>query len=121
MPKLDTTVQIRPDSSTPGVLGSHAHMIERLRAAKPPQLHPAVQPYADELEHAGDHVFITMLAVKQYLMAYMRDVAAHSPALNFERGYIEGCFDELKGELEGSLRLAAETVREEGVYTGRAA
>lgn len=121
MAKSQTTVQIRPDSSTPGITGSHAHMIERLKAIKPYKFDPRLQARPEQLELAGDIVRTSIMIFEQYLVALMRDIADHTYALRVDTKDIEDTLYDFRRDLGGQIDIAADTVREEGLYQGRAA
>lgn len=121
MTQAKPTLQIRPDSSTPGIQGSHAHLIESLKGFRPDVLSP--QASARELEIRSEQIGCTLRAVERYLIALMRDTADCTSYLDVQACRVEGMLDDLKGDLCGAVDRAAETTSEERAYyyRGRAA
>src|SRR5258708_25127596 len=101
--------------STPGIRGAHADLITRLQALPPYRFDPRLQATPDQLELQADILRCNLRAMAQYVVA-----ADHTYAIHTDRLYLNGLFDDIIGDLCGAIASAAETVREEGVYAGRA-
>src|SRR4029077_5854619 len=112
MPKSVTTVQIRPDSSTPGICGAHAHLIERLSDLAPTPIHPALRADSDDLEERGALIENAFMAFEDFVLGFLTDTAGHSWAVHLDRKYLEILFHDLRLEAAGTLFRAAETVEE---------
>ncbi len=98
-------------STRPGILGAHAHLIERLIKDKP----FPIRLVADEhdLEDRKDHVERLLKAVEDYLGALIADTNMVSRSGQIERDMIEGYFSDLTGDLCGAFQNAADAARED--------
>jgi hypothetical protein len=123
MNQADSKVQIRPDSATPGVRGSHAHLLERLTILEPYRFDARHLASGDELDLAASVLRTTITAFEQYLVAAVQDAAAHTNAVDTDIfRSIRYTLDDLQKDVGGAIERAADTVREEHRYSrGRAA
>ena len=98
-------------STRPGILGAHAHLIERLIKDKP----FPIRLVADEvdLEDRKDHAERLIKAVEDYLGALIADTNQVSRSGQIERDMIEGYFADLTGDLCGAFQNAADAARED--------
>jgi hypothetical protein len=98
------------------IRGAHAHLIARLAAVPPNMINPFLQADEDDLQLRAEHLRIVLRATADYVSAFMRDTAYFSHAVQIERKYLDGLFNDVIGDLCGTIENAAETVREERAY-----
>ena len=103
------------------ILKSHRHLIERLTAVPPNTVGASLEADEDDLTLRAETLRCQLLAMQQYVIAFMRDTASFTHALSTDRLRLDGLFRDIIGDLCGAIEQAAETVREEGVYIGSAA
>jgi hypothetical protein len=98
------------------ILRSHKHLIERLTALPPNTIGASLNADEDDLTTRAETLRCHLLAFQQYVVAFMRDTAAFTHALNTDRLRLDGLFRDIIGDLCGAIENAAETVREERAY-----
>jgi len=98
---------------TDDILKSHRHLIERLAALPPNTIGASLEADEEDLTLRAETLRCHLLAVQQYVIAFMRDTAAFTHALNTDRLYLDGLFRDIIGDLCGAIENAAETLREE--------
>jgi hypothetical protein len=98
------------------IRGAHAHLIARLAAVPPNMINPLLQADEDDLQLRADHLRVVLRATADYVGAFMRDTAYFSHAVQIERKRLDGLFDDVIGDLCGTIENAAETVRDERAY-----
>jgi hypothetical protein len=98
------------------ILRSHKHLIERLAALPPNTVGTSLNADEDDLTLRAETLRCHLLATQQYVIAFMRDTAAFTHALNTDRLRLDGLFRDIIGDLCGSIENAAETLREERSY-----
>jgi len=103
------------------ILKSHRHLVERLAALPPNTVGASLEADEDDLTLRAETLRCQLLAMQQYVIAFMRDTASFTHALSTDRLRLDGLFRDIIGDLCGAIEQAAETVREEGVYIGSAA
>src|SRR5258707_9717929 len=103
------------------ILKSHKHLIERLAALPPNTIGASLEADEEDLTLRAETLRCHLLAVQQYVIAFMRDTASFTHALSTDRLHLDGLFRDIIGDLCEAIESAAETVREEGVYIGSAA
>lgn len=104
---------VRRRASLPTIQGAHAHLIERLTAVPPNVISPLFNTDEDDLELRADHLRIVLRATADYVSALVHDTADNSWAVQIDRKYLDGLFDDIVGDLCGPIERAAEIVREE--------
>jgi hypothetical protein len=112
MPKSKTTVQIRPDSSTPGVLGTHAELLARLGDLAPEPFDPRCVASPDELKARGEIIEKSFMVFQTHVLALLIDARQHNWAVHVEPKYLDALFIDLRREAAGTLYRAAETIEE---------
>jgi hypothetical protein len=98
------------------ILRSHKHLIERLAALPPNTIGASLEADEDDLTLRAETLRCQLLAMQQYVIAFMRDTAAFTHALNTDRLRLDGLFRDIIGDLCGEIESAAETLREERAY-----
>lgn len=112
MSKSRTTLQIRPDSSTPGVLGTHADLLARLADLAPEPFDPRCVASPDELKERGEIIEKAFMVFQTYVLALLIDARRHNWAAHVDAKYLDALFIDLRGEAAGTLYRAAETIVE---------
>jgi hypothetical protein len=95
------------------IRGSHAHLIARLAAVPPNMIDATLVADEDDLQLRADHLRIVLRATPDYVSAFVHDTAYFSHAVQIERKYLDGLFDDVIGNLCGAIENAADRVREE--------
>jgi hypothetical protein len=103
------------------IRAAHADLIRRLQALPPYRFDPRLQASPEQLELQADTLRCNLLAMQQYVVALVRDTAYHTTTINTDRLYLDGLFSDIIGDLCGAITIAADKVREDGVYRGSAA
>jgi hypothetical protein len=98
------------------ILRSHKHLIERLAALPPNTVGASLEADEEDLTLRAETLRCHLLAVQQYVIAFMRDTAAFTHALSTDRLRLDGRFRDVIGDLCGEIESAAETLREERAY-----
>jgi len=98
------------------ILKSHRHLIERLAAIPPNTVAASLEADEEDLTLRAETLRCHLLAFQQYVVAFMRDTAAFTHALNIDRLRLDGLFRDIIGDLCGEIESAAETLREERAY-----
>jgi hypothetical protein len=114
----------RPSSPSPltvrelaeDILKSHRHLIERLAALPPNTIGASLEADEEDLTLRAETLRCHLVAVQQYVIAFMRDTAAFTHALSTDRLRLDGLFRDIIGDLCGAIENAAETLREERAY-----
>jgi hypothetical protein len=101
---------------TDDILRSHRHLIERLAALPPNTIGATLEADEEDLQLRAETLRCHLLAMQQYVIAFMRDTAAFTHALNTDRLRLDGLFRDIIGDLCGAIENAAETLREERAY-----
>jgi len=109
------------DKSSGDIRGAHADLIRRLQALPPYRFDSRLQATPEQLELQADTLRCNLLAMQQYVVALVRDTAYHTTAIDTDRLHLDGLFRDIIGDLCGAIGIAADKVREEGVYVGSAA
>lgn len=95
------------------VLKSHRHLIERPAALPPNTIGASLNADEDDLTLRAETLRCQLLAFQQYVVAFVRDTAAFTHALNTDRLRLDGLFRDIIGDLYGAIESAAETLHEE--------
>jgi hypothetical protein len=95
------------------ILKSHRHLIERLAAIPPNTVGASLEADEEDLTLRAETLRCQILAMQQYVVAFMRDTASFTHALHTGRLQLDGLFRDIIGDLCGAIENAAETVREE--------
>lgn len=98
---------------TDDILKSHRHLVERLAKLPPNTIGASLNADEDDLTLRAETLRCQLLAMQQYVVAYMRDTAAFTHALETDRLHLDGLFRDIIGDLCGALENAAERVRDE--------
>ena len=98
------------------ILKSHRHLIERLAAVPPNTVGATLEADEGDLTLRAETLRCQLLAMQQYVVAYMRDTASFSHAMHLDRKWLDGLFRDIIGDLCGTIENAAETVRDERAY-----
>lgn len=98
------------------IIRSHRHLIERLAALPPNTVGASLEADEEDLAIRAETLRCHLLAMQQYVIAFMRDTAAFTHALNTDRLHLDGLFRDIIGDLCGAIENAAETLREERAY-----
>jgi hypothetical protein len=109
------------DKSSGDIRGAHADLIRRLRALPPYRFDSRLQATPEQLELQADTLRCNLLAMQQYVVALVRDTAYHTTTIDTDRLHLDGLFRDIIGDLCGAITIAADKVREDGVYVGSAA
>jgi hypothetical protein len=104
---------------TDDILKSHRHLIERLAALPPNTIGASLEADEEDLTLRAETLRCHLLAMQQYVIAYMRDTSAFTHGINTDRLRLDGLFRDIIGDLCGAMTIAADKVREE--RAGRAA
>jgi hypothetical protein len=115
-PQVDISRPLTARQLASEIRGAHAHLIARLAAVPPNMINPFHQADEDDLQLRADHLRMVLRATADYVGAFMRDTAYFSHAVQIERKYLDGLFDDVIGDLCGAIENAAETVRDERAY-----
>jgi hypothetical protein len=110
-PRLLTARELAED-----ILKSHRHMVERLAALPPNTVGASLEADEDDLTLRAETLRCQLLAMQQYVIAFMRDTASFTHALSTDRLHLDGLFRDIIGDLCGAIENAAETLREERAY-----
>jgi hypothetical protein len=97
---------------TDDILKSHRHLVERLTALPPNTIGASLEADEEDLTLRAETLRCQLLAVQQYVIAFVRDTAAFTHALNTDRLHLDGLFRDIIGDLCGAIENAAERVRE---------
>ncbi len=89
------------------ILKSHRHLIERLTALPPNTINPFLEADEDDLTARAETLRCHLLAVQQYVIAFVRDTASYTHALNTDRLRLDGLFRDTIGDLCGAIENAA--------------
>lgn len=100
----------RPAALAASLTGAHAHLIERITQNKPAALNPWYIADADDFTERAEHLRRVFLAVEDYVLAAVNDIAASSNAV-VDKKYLLGCLADLTGEIVGSLENTADDLR----------
>ncbi len=103
------------------VRGAHADLVRRLQALPPYRFDPRLQATPEQLDLQAETLRCNLLAMQQYVIAFVRDTAYHTTTIDTDRLYLDGLFRDIIGDLCGAIEIAADKVREDGVYQGSAA
>jgi hypothetical protein len=103
------------------IRGAHADLIRRLQALPPYRFDSRLQATPQQLELQADTLRCNLLAMQQYVVALVRDTAYHTTTIDTDRLHLDGLFRDIIGDLCGAITIAADKVREDGVYQGSAA
>ena len=103
------------------IRGAHADLIRRLQALPPYRFDSRLQATPEQLELQADTLRCNLLAMQQYVVALVRDTAYHTTTIDTDRLHLDGLFRDIIGDLCGAITIAADKVREDGVYQGSAA
>lgn len=98
---------------TDDILKSHRHLIERLAALPPNTIGGSLEADEDDLTLRAETLRCQLLAMQQYVIAFMRDTAAFTHALSTDRLRLDGLFRDVIGDLCGEIENAAETLQQE--------
>src|SRR5215470_14592833 len=98
------------------IRGAHAHLIARLAAVPPNMIDACLVADEDDLLLRADHLRCVLRATADYVGAFMRDTASFTHAMQLDRKYLDGLFDDIIGDTAGQIENAAETVRDERAY-----
>lgn len=98
------------------ILKSHRHLIERLTALQPNTVGASLEADDDDLILRAETLRCQLLAMQQYVIAYMRDTASFTYAISTDRLRLDGLFRDIIGDLCGAIENAAETLREERAH-----
>lgn len=101
---------------TEDILKSHRHLIERLAALPPNTIGASLEADEEDLAIRAETLRCHLLAVQQYVIAFMRDTAAFTHALSTDRLRLDGLFRDIIGDLCGAIENAAETLGEERAH-----
>jgi len=110
-----------PVETATDIRGAHADLIRRLQALPPYRFDPRLQATPEQLELQADTLRCNLLAMQQYVVALVRDTAYHTTTIDTDRLHLDGLFRDIIGDLCGAITIAADKVREDGVYQGSAA
>src|SRR5260221_7421504 len=110
-----------PAETAPDIRGAHADLIRRLQALPPYRFDPRLQATPDQLDLQAETLRCNLLAMQQYVIAVVRDTAYHTTTNDTDRLHLDGLFSHIIGDLCGAITIAADKVREDGVYQGSAA
>src|SRR5258706_11002584 len=110
-----------PAETATDIRGAHADLIRRLQALPPYRFDPRLSATPDQLDLQAETLRCNLLAMQQYVVAFVRDTAYHTTAIDTDRLYLDGLFRDIIGDLCGAIICAADKVREDGVYQGSAA
>lgn len=94
------------------IVESHGHLIDTLKALPPNVIHPFCTADAADLRERAEILQRTMRAMERYVAAFMVDTAANSWAVDLDRKWMDGLFDDLIGDCCGKIENAAERARE---------
>jgi hypothetical protein len=92
----------------PNVRESHAHLIARLQALPPYVFDARLQATPQQLELQAEILRCNLRAAERYVMAVLRDTAAHCHAIEIDRRYLGELFDDVIEDLCGLIESAAE-------------
>ncbi len=95
------------------ILRSHKHLIERLAKLPPNTIGASLEADEEDLTLRAETLRCHLLAMQQYVIAFMRDTAAFTHAIDTNRLHLDGLFRDIIGDLCGAIENAAETLREE--------
>ena len=93
------------------IAGAHAHLIERLTDNQPTYLNSYTLADKDDFLERAEHLRRLLTAVTMYVDTAIADIASSSN-INIERREVSGMFDDIIGDLCGSLENAAERVQQ---------
>jgi hypothetical protein len=110
-PQASTSRPLTARQLTSEIRGAHAHLIARLAAVPPNMIGASLVADEDDLELRADHLRIVLRATADYVGAFMRDTAYFSHAVQIERKYLDGLFDDTIGDLCGAIENAATSLR----------
>jgi hypothetical protein len=95
------------------ITAAHTHLIERLKAVPPNQINPFLQADENDLQLRADHLRIVLQATADYVGAFMRDTYGYSHAMQFDRKYLDGIFDDIIGDTVGAIEQAVARLQDE--------
>lgn len=95
------------------ILKSHRHLIKRLAALPPNTVGASLEADEEDLTLRAETLRCQLLAMQQYVVAFMRDTASFTHALNTDRLRLDGLFRDIIGDLCGKIENAAEALRNE--------
>jgi hypothetical protein len=98
---------------TDDILRSHRHLIERLAALPPNTIGASLQADEEDLQIRAETLRCHLLAMQQYVIAFVRDTAAFTHALHTDRLHLDGLFRDIIGDLCGAIENAAERLQDE--------
>jgi hypothetical protein len=98
------------------IVKSHQHLIDRLAAIPPNTVAASLEADEDDLVLRAETLRCHLLTMQQYVIAFMRDTASFTNALNTDRLRLDGLFRDIIGDLCGAIENAAETVRDGRAY-----
>jgi len=86
-------------------------MIERMQEWEPETIR--FNASEDDLTSRSGHLRRLLQATRDYVGFCLQDTANSTWALDIDRKYIDGCFDDLIGDVCGPITRAADTIEEE--------
>jgi hypothetical protein len=98
-----------PKSTTP-VGAAHIELVSALAANPPHPIDVAVE--SDELDGRAEHLEKVLDAMHVYLTAILADTAQNIPGAALDRKYLDGVYMDFSADAVGSIRNAAEEMRE---------
>jgi hypothetical protein len=100
----------RPPKSTTLVRVAHTELIAAIAANPPRPICVAAE--SDDLDRRADHLENLLAAVRNHVSAIFADTAENIPGSALDVKYLEGAYADFCSDAVGSIRNAAEKMRE---------
>jgi hypothetical protein len=101
---------------TAQITAAHKELIERLTRLPPNEIDSRLVADAEDLEMRAETLRCHLIIMKDYVSEFVRDTAGYSHAVHVDRKWVEAQFRDLIDDIVGPIDIAAETVRQEGVW-----
>jgi hypothetical protein len=100
---------LTPKPTSP-MRAAHTELVAALASNPPHPIHVAVE--SDDLDGRADHLEQVLAAIHVYLTAILANTAQNIPGDALNRKYLNGVYMDFSADAVGSIRSAAEEMRE---------
>jgi hypothetical protein len=98
---------------TDDIVKSYQHFVGRLAAIPPHTIGATLVADEEDLILRAEHLRIVLRATADYVGAFMRDTDDFTHAMQFDRKYLDGIFDDVIGDTVGAIENAADRLGQE--------
>jgi hypothetical protein len=99
----------RSPKSTSPARAAHTEFVAALATNTPRPFHSEAN--SEDLDGRADHLEKVFAALRVYLSAIVAETAQDIPAVNLDRRYLEGLFQQFSADAMGAIRDAAAEMR----------